>query len=323
MEQRDRYRSKQRDRDGIVRGLQQTIETDRTLNRHRWPSVLSKAAAAAAFCAVYIAMTPVCALAEGETLPQQEIQQEAGLHWQQEAGLWYLLGEDGSRQTGWQQDGGHWYYFDESGVMRTGWNEIDGKYYYFKENGAMADGSMREGETLYTFSPEGYLAYAKRGKNTGGGAFTVGFFDEKRQQLSDNLNELKEEAFDGDEEDDYYEDDKVDYDKDASFIISGRLTEIAEHRLEAARTKGYGNGKIPEEGELSEYLRTIGFHAGRRHMEVYLKNCDDADEAENKLLREHGNDEKKRSDRAVYYSEVGIAHETVNGKDYYMIIFMK
>ena len=52
-------------------------------------------------------------------------------------------------------------------------------------------------------------------------------------------------------------------------------------------------------------------------------NCDGADAAEDKLLRNHNSDEKKRSDRAVYYKEMGLAHEKVNGKDYYMVIFMR
>ena len=88
-----------------------------------------------------------------------------------------------------------------------------------------------------------------------------------------------------------------------------------------ARTKGYGSGKIPDEGTLSEYLKAIGYNSGRRIMEVYLMNCDGA--AEDKLLRNHNSDEKKRSDRAVYYKEMGLAHEKVNGKDYYMVIFMR
>jgi len=41
------------------------------------------------------------------------------------------------------------------------------------------------------------------------------------------------------------------------------------------------------------------------------------------FLRNHDSDEKKRSDQAVYYKEMGIAHEEVNGKDYYMVIFMR
>lgn len=227
-------------------------------------------------------------------------------------------------QTGWAEQDGHWYFYDESGSPSIGWRNVDGKYYYFRSDGTMATGSMREGETLYTFAPEvGNLAYAKREKNSGGGSFAIGFYGKECQEMADNLNELKEDNFDGDEDDDYYEDDKVDYDKDASFIISGRLTEIAEHRLSMARTKGYGDGKIPGEGQLSDYLKAINYNSARRSMEVYLKNCDGADGAEKKLLRSHSSDEKKSRDRAAYYAEIGIAHENVDGKDYYMVIFMR
>lgn len=248
--------------------------------------------------------------------------------WQEYGGKWYFTGADGYAQTGWLEQDGNWYFLNSTGEMATGWNQVEGKYYYFKEDGSMAFGNRKEEETLYTFSPKesgafGSLAYARRVKNSGGGAFPIGFYDEKRQALADNINELKGDYFDGDEEDDYYEDDKTNYDKDASFIISGRLTEIAEHRLELARTKGYGNGNIPDEGTLSDYLKAINYNSGRRSMEVYLKNCDGADEAEAKLLRSHGEEEKKRSDRAVYYKEMGIAHQEVNGKDYYMVIFMR
>lgn len=175
-----------------------------------------------------------------------------------------------SKENGFIENGSHWYF-------------LDGTYYYFNSDGSMATGIIREGETLYTFALEtGSLTYAKREKNSGGGSFNIGFYKKECQELADNLNELKETYFDGDEDDDYYEDDKKDYDKDASFVVSGC-----------------------------------------RSMEVYLKNCDDADDVENKLLRSHSADEKKIRDRAVYYSEIGIAHENVNGKDYYMVIFMR
>ena len=176
---------------------------------------------------------------------------------------------------------------------------------------------------MYSFRENGSLAAAKKKRNTGGGGYRLGFLDEEAQALADSLNELKAEDFDGDEEEDYYEDDKKDYDKDASFILNGTLQQIAEHRLAAARSKGYGSGRIPDEGTLSDYLTSIRYQNGRRALEVYLINCDGATAAEEKLLRKHGSEEKKRADRAVYYKEMGIAHEKVNGKDYFMVIFMR
>ena len=243
--------------------------------------------------------------------------------WQETGGAWYLIGPEGIPLTGWQRKDGAWYYLEENGAMATGWRFIDGAYYYMKENGAMQNVTLYEDETVYTFRENGSLAAAKKKRNTGGGGYRLGFLDEEAQALADSLNELKAEDFDGDEEEDYYEDDKKDYDKDASFILNGTLQQIAEHRLAAARSKGYGSGRIPDEGTLSDYLTSIRYQNGRRALEVYLINCDGAAAAEEKLLRKHGSEEKKRADRAVYYKEMGIAHEKVNGKDYFMVIFMR
>ena len=143
------------------------------------------------------------------------------------------------------------------------------------------------------------------------------------QAMADSLNELKADAFDGDEEEDYYDDDKKDYDKDASFILNGKLQQIAEHRLAMARSKGYGSSRIPDEGTLDDYLKSIGESTARRHTEIYLINCDDVTQAEEKLLRNHDSDEKKRVDRVIYYKEMGVAHQQVGDKHYYMIILMR
>lgn len=259
---------------------------------------------------VFSAVLPLTALAEGGS-------------WQQEGDVWYLLGNDGARLTGWQQEDGLWYYMDAEGRMQTGWVRDGEKWYYLKPSGAMQNTMLFEDETQYAFHEDGGLAAVRKKKNTGGGAYTIGFYSEDQQELADALNELKNEAFDGDEEEDYYEDDKKNYDKDASYVINGRLQAIAEHRLELARSRGYGSGRIPEEGTLSEYLKSIGYESGRRVMEVYLMNCDGATAAEEKLLRNHDSDEKTRSDRAIYYKEMGLAHQKVGEKDYYMVILMR
>ncbi len=243
--------------------------------------------------------------------------------WQQQDGSWYYLEADGCMKTGWLEENGAWYYLEETGAMAAGWRRIGGKYYYFRENGTMQDVTLYQNGTQYTFGEDGSLTRAKKERNTGGGSYEIGFFDADRQAMADSLNELKKDAFDGDEEEDYYEDEKVNYDKDASFVLSGTLQEIAEHRLEAARSRGYGSGRIPDEGTLSDYLEAAGYGKGRRHLEIYLINCDGATQAEEKLLRKHGSDERERKDRAVYYKEMGIAHETVNGRDYYMIELMR
>ena len=241
--------------------------------------------------------------------------------WQQMGGKWYLLGADGLMKTGWEQENGTWYYLQGDGAMATGWQNIDGKYYFLKDSGAMEGTTFTKDETQYTINADGSLA--KKKKNTGGGAYTLAFLDADTQAMADSLNELKADAFDGDEEEDYYDDDKKDYDKDASFILNGKLQQIAEHRLAMARSKGYGSSRIPDEGTLDDYLKSIGESTARRHTEIYLINCDDVTQAEEKLLRNHDSDEKKRVDRVIYYKEMGVAHQQVGDKHYYMIILMR
>lgn len=243
--------------------------------------------------------------------------------WQQMGGKWYLLGADGLMKTGWEQENGTWYYLQGDGAMATGWQNIDGKYYFLKDSGAMEGTTFTKDETQYTINADGSLANAKKKKNTGGGAYTLAFLDADTQAMADSLNELKADAFDGDEEEDYYDDDKKDYDKDASFILNGKLQQIAEHRLAMARSKGYGSSRIPDEGTLDDYLKSIGESTARRHTEIYLINCDDVTQAEEKLLRNHDSDEKKRVDRVIYYKEMGAAHQQVGDKHYYMIILMR
>ena len=243
--------------------------------------------------------------------------------WQQMGGKWYLLGADGLMKTGWEQEKGTWYYLQGDGAMATGWQNIDGKYYFLKDSGAMEGTTFTKDETQYTINADGSLANAKKKKNTGGGAYTMAFLDGDTQAMADSLNELKADAFDGDEEEDYYDDDKKDYDKDASFILNGKLQQIAEHRLAMARSKGYGSSRIPDEGTLDDYLKSIGESTARRHTEIYLINCDDVTQAEEKLLRNHDSDEKKRVDRVIYYKEMGVAHQQVGDKHYYMIILMR
>ena len=243
--------------------------------------------------------------------------------WQQMGGKWYLLGADGLMKTGWEQEKGTWYYLQGDGAMATGWQNIDGKYYFLKDSGAMEGTTFTKDETQYMINADGSLANAKKKKNTGGGAYTLAFLDADTQAMADSLNELKADAFDGDEEEDYYDDDKKDYDKDASFILNGKLQQIADPRLAMARSKGYGSSRIPDEGTLDDYLKSIGESTARRHTEIYLINCDDVTQAEEKLLRNHDSDEKKRVDRVIYYKEMGVAHQQVGDKHYYMIILMR
>lgn len=246
--------------------------------------------------------------------------------WQEQEGSWYYLDEMGNMKTGWLQLDGNWYYLDESGKMATGWREIGGKYYYLNSSGVMTTAHRTSDDVTYSFRADGSLSEVKKKKNTGGGSFPVEFYDAATQQLADTLNETKLNAVTEDDEDDEDrdEDSKKDYDKDKSYVIDGGLQAAAEHRLELAVTRGYGNGKIPDEGYVDDYYRSIGSnYSSKRHLEIFLPLCNNAAEAEEKLDRRYGEENKKRADRLSYYTRIGIACREYNGKYQYMIELMR
>ena len=82
-------------------------------------------------------------------------------------------------------------------------------------------------------------------------------------------------------------------------VINGRSRRLRSIVFKWPGQRATAAEKYRMRGTLSEYLKAIGYNSGRRIMEVYLMNCDGADAAEDKLLRNHNSDEKKRSDRAV------------------------
>ena len=106
-------------------------------------------------------LTVVLSLAQGRDA-------KAASQWKAENGFWYLLDENGEKQTGWASvdgewyylakdgkmltgqwlaDGGEWYYLRESGkAMRSAWMEEDGEWYYFRESGKMMRSSWLEYE---------------------------------------------------------------------------------------------------------------------------------------------------------------------------------
>ena len=247
--------------------------------------------------------------------------------WQEDNGAWYYLNEAGVMQTGWLSLDGSWYYLEDSGAMATGWKEVGGKYYYLDPSGVMQTSRHTGDDVTYSFRADGSLSEVRKKKNTGGGSFPVEFYDEPTQQLADTLNETKLGIVaddDDDDDEDYDEKSKKDYDKDKSYVIDGGLQAAAEHRLALATTRGYGNGKIPDEGYIEDYYKSIRSNYGsRRHMEIFLPLVNNASEAEEKLDARYGEDNRKRQDRLSYYSRIGIACREYNGKYQYMIELMK
>lgn len=242
--------------------------------------------------------------------------------WQEADGNWYYLDGAGVMQTGWVQLDGVWYYLDSSGVMQTGWQLIDGKHYYLKADGSMQNSRLQQGETIYSFNSDGSLAQARQEKNRGGGSYTLSCFDAETQKVADELNDQKRELFTGDEKEDYYEDDDKNYDADASYVVSGTLCEIAEHRLLTARQKGYKDKKIPDEGTLSQYMDSIGCKSNSRRMEIFLKGCYGGADAADKLQKLHEKADEKKDDPGSY-SEMGIAHLQLKNRDYFMVVLTK
>ena len=281
--------------------------------------------------------------------------------WQENDGAWYYLDEAGNMKTGWIELNGTWYYLQDSGAMATGWQEIGGKYYYLDSSGAMKTAHHTSDDVTYSFRADGSLSEVKKKKNTGGGSFPVEFYSEAAQQLADTLNETKldldelaedKKSDDGDDEDDEDEeedekprrglfgrrrksrdededdeddeDSKKDRDKNKSYVIDGGLQAAAEHRLALAVTRGYGNGKIPDEGYVSDYYKSIGSnYSNRRNLEIFLPLCTNASEAEEKLDARYGEDNRKRQNRLSYYTKIGIACREYNGKYQYMIELMR
>ena len=246
--------------------------------------------------------------------------------WQENDGAWYYLDEAGNMKTGWIELNGTWYYLQDSGAMATGWQEIGGKYYYLDSSGAMKTAHHTSDDVTYSFRADGSLSEVKKKKNTGGGSFPVEFYSEAAQQLADTLNETKLDVAsdDEDEDDEDDEDSKKDRDKNKSYVIDGGLQAAAEHRLALAVTRGYGNGKIPDEGYVSDYYKSIGSnYSNRRNLEIFLPLCTNASEAEEKLDARYGEDNRKRQNRLSYYTKIGIACREYNGKYQYMIELMR
>ncbi len=246
--------------------------------------------------------------------------------WQENDGAWYYLDEAGNMKTGWIELNGTWYYLQDSGAMATGWQEIGGKYYYLDSSGAMKTTHHTSDDVTYSFRADGSLSEVKKKKNTGGGSFPVEFYSEAAQQLADTLNETKLDVAsdDEDEDDEDDEDSKKDRDKNKSYVIDGGLQAAAEHRLALAVTRGYGNGKIPDEGYVSDYYKSIGSnYSNRRNLEIFLPLCTNASEAEEKLDARYGEDNRKRQNRLSYYTKIGIACREYNGKYQYMIELMR
>ena len=249
--------------------------------------------------------------------------------WNQDGGRWYWLTQDGNLYKGWLQTAGRTYYLDEDGTMATGWREVEGEWYYFHEDGGMNLGELILDNGVYEFSDQGALVSAGWVENTGGGAYSAGCYDDTAQDLFDQLNEEKKDLYfeeHPDREDEYDGDMHRVYDRYAGFRMDMALNKAAAHRLEAAAAAGYADDRIPGEGSVGDYLAAVNYRRNASCQELYVRDCEDAAEAYDKVTAKLDKRYESKTDRRYsleYYRRLGMAHEERDGKHYFMIILMR
>lgn len=112
----------------------------------------------------------------------------------------------------------------------------------------------------------------------------------------------------------------------ASFRINETLNEAAAHRLLAAMESGYTDGRIPGEGTVEEYLASLPRPSSRTCMELYLRSCEDGQEAYEKFEEKMMERYEKKEDRKYlpeYYREIGMAQAKRDGKYDFLMILMR
>ena len=115
-------------------------------------------------------------------------------------------------------------------------------------------------------------------------------------------------------------------DERASFRINETLNEAAAHRLLAAMGSGYTDGRIPGEGTVEEYLESLPRPSSRTCMELYLRSCEDGQEAYEKFEEKMMERYEKKEDRKYlpeYYREIGMAQAKRDGKYDFLMILMR
>ena len=115
-------------------------------------------------------------------------------------------------------------------------------------------------------------------------------------------------------------------DERASFRINETLNEAAAHRLLAAMESGYTDGRIPGEGTVEEYLASLPRPSSRTCMELYLRSCEDGQEAYEKFEEKMMERYEKKEDRKYlpeYYREIGMAQAKRDGKYDFLMIMMR
>ncbi len=151
-------------------------------------------------------------------------------------------------------------------------------------------------------------------------------YDEAGQELFGLLADEKEQQY-YDEHPGRLEREDDSTDRYALLTADETLNQAAGRRLELAMEKGYlPDGTIPEGGTLEDELKRIPYRANASVMGFYLRDCDGAQEAFDKLSKkmerayESGQDRKNKLE---YYRYAGLSHKEKDGGHFFMVILMR
>ena len=89
---------------------------------------------------------------------------------------------------------------------------------------------------------------------------------------------------------------------------------------------GYSDGKIPGQGDLSEYLSSVSYRPHATCLELYLRRCEDGEEAWEKAAEWLERNYDKAEDRKYtleYYRYIGMNAEERDGKTYFMVLLLR
>ena len=87
------------------------------------------------------------------------------------------------------------------------------------------------------------------------------------------------------------------YDRYAGFQMDMTLNKAADHRLEGAMAGGYADDRIPGEGTINDYLSVINYRRSASCLELYVRDCEDASEAFDKIKEKLDKRFQSKTDR--------------------------
>lgn len=93
-----------------------------------------------------------------------------------------------------------------------------------------------------------------------------------------------------------------------------------------SRNLWYWAGEITGEGTIKDYLASVHYREHASCLELYIRNCGDEGDAWSKVEEKTVGRYDARGDRKYsleYYRELGMAHGVKDGKNYFMIVFMR